>query len=126
MKIRVFGREPTLVIGVIASVLSVLVTFNLDWLTAKQAALIVVVLNATLGTVNAVAVRPVAPAAITYLIGAIAALATAYGFAVNESTVGAVNSAVIAVLMFLTRGQVTPAADPRTIDGTVTGGASPR
>lgn len=125
MKIRLFGREPTLVIGVIASVLSVLVTFNLNGLSAEQAALIVVALNAVLGAVNALAVRPIPPAAVTYLIASVAALATAYGFTVGESTVGAVNSAVIAILMFLTRGQVTPAADPRTIDGQVVAGAVP-
>lgn len=119
MKIRLWGREPTLVIGAIASVLSVLVTFNLDNLSAKQAALIIVVLNAVLGAVNALAVRPISPAAVTYLIASVAALATAYGFTVDEATVGAVNSAVIAVLMFLTRGQVTPVADPRVVEGTV-------
>lgn len=125
MKLKIFGREPTLVIGVIASVLSVLVTLNIDGLDAKQAALIVVVLNAVLGVINALAVRPIAPAAFTYLIGSIAALTAAYGFTVPEATVGAVNGAVIAVLMYLTRGQVTPAADPRVIDGQVVTGAVP-
>ena len=34
MRISIFGREPTLAIGLAASILSVLVGFNLDWLTA--------------------------------------------------------------------------------------------
>lgn len=119
MKISVFGREPTLLIGAIASALSIAVGFNFDWLNARQAALIVLVLNAALGVINALAVRPIAPAAFTYLVAAVAALCAAYGLDVGQEMVGAVNGLVLSVLMFLTRGQVTPAADPRTIDGTV-------
>lgn len=119
MKLSIFGREPTLAIGTLSSGLSVLVGFNFDWLTARQAALIVVVLNAILGAVNAVAVRPISPAAFTYLVASLAALCGAYGLHFSQSNVGAVNGLVISVLMFLTRGQVTPAHDPRTIDGVV-------
>jgi len=116
---KIFGREPTLLIGTAGSLLSVLVGFNFDWLTARQAALIVVVMNAVLGVINAIAVRPISPAAFTYLVAALAALCGAYGLHFDQSSVGAVNGLVISVLMFLTRGQVTPAADPRTIDGVV-------
>lgn len=119
MKLAIWGREPTLLIGTIASLLSVGVGFNLDWLTARQAALVVVLLNAILGVVNAVAVRPISPAAFTYLVASFAALCGAYGLHFSQSSVGAVNGLVVSVLMFLTRGQVTPAADPRTIDGVV-------
>lgn len=86
MQLKLLGREPTLAIGLVASVLSVLVGFNLDWPTATQAAL-VVVLNAALGAVNALAVRPIAPAAVTYLVGAVAA----YGLDVSQEMVGAIN-----------------------------------
>lgn len=114
---QIFGREPSLVIATIASALGLVVSFGADWLTATQAALIIAVLNAVLGVVNAVAVRPIAPAAFTYLIGAAAALAAAYGLDVGQETVGAVNGLVLSTLMFLTRGQVTPTASPRPIDG---------
>jgi hypothetical protein len=119
MQLKVWGREPTLLIGLVASVLSVLVGFNLDWLSATQCALVVVVLNALLGAVNALAVRPIAPAAVTYLVGAVAALAAAYGLDVSQEMVGAINGLVLSGLMFATRGQVTPTSDPRVIDGTV-------
>jgi hypothetical protein len=124
MKFKIFGREPTLVIGVIASILSILVCFNLDFLSAKQAALIVVALNAILGFINALAVRPIPPAAVTYLVGAIATLLAAYGLEVSQEQVGAINGAFIAILMFLTRGQVTPVADPRPVDGVVPAGVT--
>ena len=105
-------REPTLIIGVIAAALGLIVTFGFDWLTAEQAALIVAAINAALGVFNAIKVRPVAPAAFTYAVGAIAALAAGYGFNVGQETVGAVNGLVLAALMLLTRAQVTPAKDP--------------
>lgn len=118
MRLTIAGREPSLLIGVIASTLSVVVGFQFDWLTAEQAALIVVALNAVLGAINAVSVRPIPPAAFTYAVGAVAALVAAYGFDVGQETVGALNGLVISVLIFLTRGQVTPNASPRPIDGT--------
>jgi hypothetical protein len=117
--VKIFGREPTLLIATAGSALSILVGFKFDWLDARQAALIVLVLNAILGVANAVAVRPIAPAAFTYLVGAVAALCAAYGLDVGQEMVGSINGLVLSVLMFLTRGQVTPASDPRTIDGTV-------
>lgn len=117
--LKIFGREPTLLIGVLASLLSVGVGFGWDKLTAEQAALIIVVLNAILGALNALAVRPIPPAAITYFIGAVAALLAAYGLDVSQEMVGSISGAAISILMFLTRGQVTPAADPRVVEETV-------
>lgn len=114
---KIFGREPTLLVASLASALSVLVGFHFDWLTAEQAAMIVAAINAVLGVVNAVAVRPIAPAAFTYLVGAVAALAAAYGLNIGQEMVGSINALVLSVLMFLTRGQVTPTSDPKPIDG---------
>lgn len=105
-------REPTLLIAVAASVLGLVVTLGFSWLTAEQAAVIVALLNAGLGAWNALKVRPIAPAAFTYLVGAIAALAAAYGFDVAQQTVGAVNGVVLTVLALLTRVQVTPTDAP--------------
>lgn len=114
---KLFGREPSLWITAIGSLLSLVAGFGLDWLTPEQAALAVVVLNAVLGVVNAVLVRPVAPAAFTYLTAAVAALVAAYGVEVSQSVVGAVNAAVLGVLALLLRGQVspTPPAEPEAV-----------
>lgn len=110
-----FGREPSLWITAIGTALSLVAGFGLDWLTPGQAALVVVVLNAVLGAWNAWAVRPMAPAAFTYLVGAVAALVAAYGVHVTQSQVGLVNGALLAVLALLLRGNVTPEADPRPL-----------
>lgn len=110
---KIFGREPSLWIATIGTVLSLIAGFGLDWLTPEQAALVVVVLNALLGVVNAVLVRPVAPAAFTYFVAAVATLIAAYGVEVSQSQVALVNGAVLAVLALLLRGAVSP-VEPST------------
>jgi hypothetical protein len=112
MMFRVFGREPTAVLQAVSALLAVLVTFGFDGLSAKQAALIVAVLAAGIGVVNAVLVRPVTPAAFTAFVAALAALLTGYGLELSQELVGAVQVAVVAVLALVVRNQVTPAADP--------------
>ncbi|MBW1600908.1 hypothetical protein JJV70_02075 [Streptomyces sp. JJ66] len=105
---RIFGREPALVIGVISAGLSLLVTFNVG-LTSAQAGGMVALLSALGAAATAAVTRPVAPAAFTGVVAAGAALAAAFGFEVAPETVGALNAAVLAVLALLTRGQVSPA-----------------
>ncbi len=105
---KIFGREPSLWIATIGTVLSLVAGFGLDFLTPVQAALVVVVLNALLGVINAVAVRPVSPVAFTYFVGAVASLVAAYGVEVSQAQVGLVNGAVLAILALLLRGNVTP------------------
>jgi hypothetical protein len=105
---KFFGREPTLVIQTISAGMAILVAFGMPGLSAGQAALIVAVLNGALGAANALMVRPLAPAAFTGLVAACAALLGAYGFGVPQEAVGAISAGVIAVLVLLTRGQVSP------------------
>ncbi len=101
-------REPSLYISAIGSVLSLVAAFGLDFLTPEQAALVIVVLNAALGAWNAYKVRPVTPAAFTYLVGAVATLVAAYGVHVSQSVVGAVNAAALSILALILRGNVSP------------------
>ncbi|WP_371409722.1 hypothetical protein OG423_14045 [Micromonospora zamorensis] len=110
---KLFGREPTLVIQAISALLGVVVTFGIDGLSAIQAAAIVAALTAVTTAINAALVRPVAPAAFTGLVTAVAVLVAAYGLEVSQETVGAVQVAVVGVLALLTRNQVTPTSDPR-------------
>lgn len=103
-----FRLEPTILIAFLAAVLGLIVAFNFTWLTAEEAALIVAVVNALLGVWNAVKVRPIAPAAFTYAVAAIAALLAGYGLHLSQQMVGAVDGVVLAGLALLTRAQVTP------------------
>lgn len=110
---KIFGREPTLVLQALSAVLAILVTFGFSGLSAEQAGLIVAALGAGIGVLNALLVRPVTPAAFTGLVAATAALLTSYGLDLSQELVGSVQVAVIALLALVTRVQVTPVTDPR-------------
>lgn len=105
---KILGRDPTLWIGVISSIIVLAGTMSLHWLTGVQAGLFVAAINAIAGAVNAWTVRPISPVAFTYAVGAIVALVGSYGLLLSESTLGALNLAVIAILGLLSRGQVSP------------------
>lgn len=104
---KVFGREPALVISSISAALSLLVTFNVG-LSSVQAGALVAVLSAVFAAITAAVTRPVAPSAFTGLVAAVAALTAAYGYEVSAETVGGLNAVVLAMLALLTRGQVSP------------------
>lgn len=108
MDFKLFQREPTLWIAVINAVVILVGTFGLRFVDGDQAGLIVAVINAIFGCITAYAVRPISPVAFTYAIGAIVALAAAYGLAVPPETVASLNVLVIALLALLSRGQVSP------------------
>ncbi len=105
---KLFGRDPTLWLSLISSVVILLGTFSFHWLTGQQAALIVVAINAIAGAANAYLVRPIAPAAFTYAVGSILAVAGAYGLNLTIEQVAALNAVVVPALALLTRGQVSP------------------
>jgi dipeptide/tripeptide permease len=113
------GTEPTLIINVVAAALALLVTFQWDGLSQENAGAIVAVITAVAAAVNAFAVRPIAPAVFTGVVGAVVALLATYGFNVPAETVAAINGLVITALALIFRAQVTPVAkgDPvRTIE----------
>jgi hypothetical protein len=119
-KAKIFGREPAVIIGAAASLLSLLVAFGLDFLTAKQAGAIEAVLAAAAAVWIAAHVRPIAPTLFTGLISAGATLASAYGFDLSQSQVGSIAAVSVALLTVLVvRPQSTPNADPRPTDGAV-------
>ncbi|MFD8199964.1 hypothetical protein [Streptomyces sp. NPDC059701] len=109
---RIFGREPALLIATASAGLSLLVTFGFG-LSAEQAGAIVAVISAVFAVATAIVTRPIAPSAFTGLVAAVAALLAAYGLELSTEKIGALNAVVLAGLALLTRGQVTP-ANPST------------
>jgi hypothetical protein len=107
-RMQILGREPTLWLAVISSILAIAGTFGLGFLNGQQAALFVVVINGAFAAINAYAVRPISPVAFTYFIGSAIALMAAYGLNVNEQTVVMINLAVVPMLALLSRVQVSP------------------
>lgn len=108
---KLFGREPTLWIGTLSAILSFAVTFNTGYLSGNQAALWVTGVSAVSAVVAALHTRPIAPQVFTYAVSAISALTAAYGFDWGSERIGTVNGLVLAVLVLLTRGQVSPAGE---------------
>jgi hypothetical protein len=110
---RIFGREPTVVLQSLSAALSVVVAFGVPGLSAENASLIIAAGAAGIGVVNALAVRPVAPSAFVAAITAGSALLASYGLGLPQEAVGSISAAVPAVLALFVRGQVTPVTDPR-------------
>jgi hypothetical protein len=104
---RIFGREPALYLNTLSAVLGLVVTFNVG-LTQDQAGWLVAGVSAVLGAIAAALTRPIAVQAFTTLVATVASAVAAFGYNVAPTTTAAINGLVLAVLMFLTRGQVTP------------------
>lgn len=109
MRLRIFGREPVVILNALSAILGLVVTLGVTGLTQDQAGAIVGVISAILGVIAAALTRPVAPQAFTTLVAAGVSFVATFGYDVPQATVGALNVAVLAVLTLLTRGQVTPA-----------------
>jgi hypothetical protein len=107
---RIFGREPALIIGLIGSVLTVLAGLNLPFLSATQATSLGVLI---FGGITAWATRPVAPALFVAVAGAGAVVLADYGFTIPDQTVASIGGLILATCaLFGLRPNVTPAADP--------------
>lgn len=104
-------REPTLIIAAVASLINLLVTFNLHGLSAVQAALLITLVNAAAGVTAAVMTRPIAPQAFTYFFSSLAAFVGAYGFNISAEQLGSFQVLVLAILALMTRNQVSPVED---------------
>jgi hypothetical protein len=106
---RPFGREPALWLNTLSAILGLIVTFNVG-LTEEQAGWTVAGVSAILGAIAAALTRPIAVQAFTTLVATVASAVAAFGYEVQPTTTAAVNGAVLSILMFITRGQVSPAS----------------
>lgn len=108
---RIFGREPALWLAIVQAALGVVIGFGFSWLSAEQAALWMVVVNALLGVWTAFLTRPIAPTAFTHLLAVGATLLAAYGLDLSQGMVTSINGLIIAVVMLISRGEISPAED---------------
>ncbi|SDL27513.1 hypothetical protein [Streptomyces indicus] len=106
---KILGREPALWLNSLSAVLGLVVTFNVG-LTEDQAGWVVASVSAILGAIAAALTRPIAVQAFTTLVATLASAIAAFGYDVAPTTTAAVNGAALALLMFITRGQVSPAS----------------
>jgi hypothetical protein len=104
----IFGREPALWLNSLSAALGLLVTFQVGDLSAEEAGWIVASVSAVLGAIAAAVTRPIAVQAFTTLVATVASAVAAFGYEVAPTHVAAINAVVLSMLMFLTRGQVSP------------------
>jgi small basic protein len=107
---RIFGREPVVVLNTLSAVLGLVVSLSITSLTAEQSGAIVAAVSAILGAIAAVMTRPIAPQAFTAVVAAGSVLVATFGYDVSQETIGAINTLVLAGLTLLTRAQVSPAS----------------
>lgn len=113
--VKIFGREPTLIIGFLGAAITVLAAMKMPWLSAGQAAAGAAFLSAI---VIALTTRPVAPAAFVAAFTAVAALFAQYGLHWSDALIGGVSGLILAGFSLAgIRPQVTP--------GTTSQGAPP-
>lgn len=114
---KIFGREPALIISAIGTVFTLLAALNLPGITAGTAAAITTFLAAV---IIAATTRPIAPALFTAVVAAGASLFAEYGLNVSDAVVAAVGSVIlVGFALFGIRPQVTPSGDPQPVDGRV-------
>jgi small basic protein len=112
--VKLFGREPVVVLNTLSAALGLIVSLGISSLTAEQSGAIVAAVSAILGAIAAAMTRPVAPQAFTAVVAAGAVLVAAFGYDVSQETIGAINTLVLAGLTLLTRAQVTPSKPSAT------------
>jgi hypothetical protein len=110
---KIFGREPSVIIGAIGSLVTLLVSMNIPNLSAGAGAAIVAFLTAV---IIAMTTRPVAPALFTAVVAPAAALFAEYGLHVSDGVVAGITGLILAVFaLFGIRPQVTPVSAPAPI-----------
>lgn len=107
---RLFGREPVVVLNTLSAVLGLIVTLGVTGMTQEMAGVTVGVVSAILGGIAAAMTRPIAPQAFTAITAAGASLVATFGYEANPATVGAINTLILAGLTLLTRVQVSPSS----------------
>lgn len=107
MSVKILGREPALIIGLIGAVVATLAATGVSFLSASQAAAATAAIAAL---IIAATTRPVAPALFTGAWTAAVALFAEYQLDLSDELVGAVSGLILAVFAFVTREQVSPQA----------------
>jgi hypothetical protein len=100
--------EPALSFGLLSAVLALLSALHVGHLTTDQTGVIMAAVVAVFGAVTAWRTRPVAVGAFTGAFTALATLAAAFGLHLSPQVTGAGSGLVMALVLFLARGHVSP------------------
>lgn len=109
-QLKIFGKEPALIVGFVAAVVAVVVGLNVDWLSAGAGVAVVAAVGAIL---TAATTRPVAPALFVGAFVAVAAVLAEYNYHLSDGLIAGAGGLILAAFaLFGVRPQVTPTASP--------------
>lgn len=107
---KIFGREPSLIIGFVGAVVAVFVGAELPGISAGAG---VAITAAVTAAITAWATRPVAPGLYAGAVVAVAAVLAEYHIDISDKLLAAISGLVMAgFALFGVRPQVTPEEDP--------------
>jgi hypothetical protein len=110
---RIFGKEPALIIGAVGALLTALAAMNLPGLNAGQAAALT---GAATAVIIAVTTRPVGPSLFVAAFVAVGSLFGEYGLEWSDSVIAGWSGVILAgFALFGIRPAVTPKYDPAPI-----------
>lgn len=119
---KLFGREPALFVATLTALIMFAGTLGFSALGEDQAGLWVAGVNAVFAAILAWTTRPLSPGVFAMALSALVALGAGYGLNLTEVQVNGLNGLLVPILMFLTRGQVSPvetAVTAESLDPTV-------
>jgi hypothetical protein len=109
---KIFGREPAVIVGTIEAGLVLLLSFGLFNLTQDTIGLIMAVVTAGLGLYVAYVTSETLLAAVLAFIKAALALSAVYGFSLTIEQTGALLAFVSVAFGFYQRTQTSPLPQP--------------
>lgn len=109
---KIFGREPAVIVGTIEAALVLVLSFGLFNLSQETVGLIMAVVIAAFGLYTAYVTSETLLAAALSFIKAALALATVYGFTLTDAQMGALLAFVSVVFALFQRTQTSPLPEP--------------
>lgn len=119
MSTSILGRQPSLWLGLINTIVAALVGFGLP-LTHVQVGVVTTAAAAVIGLAGAITVRPFPVPMLMGAVHTILAACVAFGLPLTTDQVGFINALIAAAVGFILRQHVSPtrkAFDPTPEDG---------
>lgn len=123
---KIFGREPAMLIGAIEAGLVLVLSFGLFDLTENTVGLIMAVVIAAFGLYSAYVTSETLLSGVIALLKAGLALFAVYGFSLTPEQTGALIAAVSVFFALYTRTQVSPLENPSFTDIAVNDEVTPK
>ena len=107
---KIFGREPAVIIGAIGTLITLFVSFKIPGFSAGIGAALTALITAI---ITAVTTRPIGPSLFVAIVVPASALFYQYGVHLSDQMIAALSAVILAgFTLFGVRAQVTPKADP--------------